>query len=91
MFIQDCGLKHHEERLLQTVKKPFSIEISPDLLQTAYDLGLNAQKVCENALIEIINRLTDSLAGGARFELATTGLGGLRPIRTRLPAHKYDV
>lgn len=65
----------------------------------AHNLGLNVSKITENALVEMINRLSKSngqtnfenglsnvMAGGARFELATTGLGGLRPVRTRLPA-----
>ena len=29
------------------------------------------------------------VAGGVGFEPTTTGLGGLRPILTRLPAHAF--
>ncbi len=34
-----------------------SIEISPELANMAYEMGLNIQKTCENALKEAIRRL----------------------------------
>ena len=32
-----------------------------------------------------------NMAGGVGFEPTTTGLGGLRPILTRLPAHTFSM
>ena len=34
-----------------------TIEISPELANMAYEMGLNIQKTCENALKEAIRRL----------------------------------
>lgn len=34
-----------------------AIELSPELVNMAYEMGLNVSKTCENALKEAINRL----------------------------------
>jgi hypothetical protein len=52
-------LLYHEE-LPTDRKKATTIRLDKNLLQTAHDLGLNVSKVCENALIDMINRLIGS-------------------------------
>jgi post-segregation antitoxin (ccd killing protein) len=37
-----------------------AIEISPELVNMAYEMGLNVSKTCENALKEAIRRLKGS-------------------------------
>ncbi len=34
-----------------------AVELSPELVNMAYDMGLNVTKACENALKEAIRRL----------------------------------
>jgi exonuclease VII small subunit len=34
-----------------------AIELNPELVNVAYEMGLNVQKTCENALKEAIRRL----------------------------------
>ncbi len=34
-----------------------TIELNPEVASLAYEMGLNASKICENALIQAINRL----------------------------------
>ena len=58
-------LLYHEE-LPTDRKKATTIRLDKNLLQTAHDLGLNINRVCENALIEMINRLLKTNAS-ARF------------------------
>ena len=42
------------------MKKRVSIYIDAELIKTAHELGLNVSKVCENALKEAIERLTQT-------------------------------
>ena len=37
-----------------------TIELSPELINVAYEMGLNVSKTCENALKEAIKRLQGS-------------------------------
>jgi len=42
------------------MKKITTMRLDEDLVKKAHDLGLNVTKVCENALIDIINRIEGS-------------------------------
>ena len=42
---------------MQTGKNHSSVKIDKDVLKKAYAVGLNVNRVCENALAEMINRL----------------------------------
>ena len=70
-----------------------SIELNPELANLAYEMGLNASKICENALKSAISRLqglnvNKCLVDGTGFEPATSTMPTWRSCQTDLPAQK---
>jgi hypothetical protein len=68
-----------------------TIELSPELTNQATEIGLNVQKVCENALKLAIRRLQGlsvdkSMVDGAGFEPATSTMPTWRSCQADLPA-----
>ncbi len=73
-----------------------TIELDPQLANLAYEMGLNASKICENALKQAIYRLqglnmSSGLVDGAGFEPATSTMPTWRSYQTDLPAHFADL
>jgi hypothetical protein len=73
-----------------------TIELSPELTNLATDIGLNVQKICENALKLAIGRLQGLNQNGkmvdeAGFEPATSTMPTWRSYQTDLPAHFADL
>jgi hypothetical protein len=70
-----------------------TIELNPELANLAYEMGLNASKVCESALKQAINRLQGlnvqnyGLVDGPGFEPGTSTMPTWRSYQTDLPAH----
>ncbi len=67
------------------------IELNPELANLAYEMGLNASKICENALKQAIGRLQGlnqniRLVDGAGFEPATSTMPTWRSYQADLPA-----
>ena len=75
---------------MQAAKKLSSIEVDPNLLQTAYNLGLNPQKVCENALNEMIKHLARGVGFEPTRPFRTTDLAGLPPTRLGQPRPVFN-
>ena len=68
-----------------------TIELNPELANLAYEMGLNASKICENALKLAINRLqgvkmNNCLVDGPGFEPGTSTMPTWRSCQTDLPA-----
>ena len=68
-----------------------TIELNPELANLAYAMGLNASKICENAVKTAISRLqgvnTDNcLVDEAGFEPATSTMPTWRSCQTDLLA-----
>jgi hypothetical protein len=68
-----------------------TIELSSELTNSASEIGLNVQKICENALKLAIGRLQGlnqnvSMVDGAGFEPATSTMPTWRSYQTDLPA-----
>ena len=68
-----------------------TIELNPELANLAYEMGLNAPKICENALKSAINRLqgvniNNCLVDEAGFEPATSTMPTWRSCQTDLLA-----
>ena len=69
-----------------------TIELNPELANLAYEMGLNASKICENALKLAISRLQGSnglklLVDEAGFEPATSTMPTWRSYQADLLAH----
>ena len=58
-------------------KQKVYITLSPELVHKAREIGLNISKVCENALIDMINRLESPIADekGGRGTVGSRGAG----------------
>ena len=68
-----------------------TIELNPELANLAYEMGLNASKICENALKSAISRLqgvnlNKCLVDEAGFEPATSTMPTWRSCQTDLLA-----
>lgn len=68
-----------------------TIELNPELANLAYEMGLNASKICENALKLAISRLqginmNNRLVDEAGFEPATSTMPTWRSCQTDLLA-----
>ena len=69
-----------------------TIELNPELANLAYEMGLNASKICENALKQAIRRLQGlnvenfRMVDEAGFEPATSTMPTWRSYQTDLPA-----
>ena len=68
-----------------------TIDLNPELANLAYEMGLNAPKICENALKSAISRLQGSngnkcLVDEAGFEPATSTMPTWRSCQTDLLA-----
>jgi hypothetical protein len=68
-----------------------TIELNPELANLAYEMGLNASKICENALKLAISRLqgintNNRLVDGPGFEPGTSTMPTWRSCQTDLPA-----
>ena len=68
-----------------------TIDLNPELANLAYEMGLNAQKICENALKLAISRLqgvnmNKCLVDEAGFEPATSTMPTWRSCQTDLLA-----
>ena len=70
---------------MQTAKNQSLVRINKEILQKAIDVGLNPSKVCENALIEMINRLARGEGFEPSLPFLTTDLAGLPPTRLGQP------
>ena len=73
-----------------------AIELNPELANLAYEMGLNASKICENALKQAIGRLQGlnqniRMVDEAGFEPATSTMPTWRSYQTDLPAHSADL
>jgi hypothetical protein len=71
-----------------------TIELNPDLANLAYEMGLNASKICENALKQAINRLqglnvSKTMVDGTGFEPATSTMPTWRSYQADLPAQPF--
>ena len=69
-----------------------AIELNPELANLAYEMGLNASKICENALKLAIRRLQGLnqnvlLVDEAGFEPATSTMPTWRSYQADLLAH----
>ena len=69
-----------------------TIELNPELTNLAAEIGLNVQKICENALKQAIGRLQGLNQNGrmveeAGFDPATSTMPTWRSYQTDLPAH----
>jgi hypothetical protein len=69
-----------------------TIELKPELANLAYEMGLNASKICENALKLAISRLqgvnmNNKMVDGPGFEPGTSTMPTWRSYQTDLPAH----
>jgi hypothetical protein len=69
-----------------------TIELSSQLTNLATEIGLNVQKICENALKLAIRRLQgvsveNLMVDGAGFEPATSTMPTWRSCQADLPAH----
>ncbi len=65
-----------------------TVELNPQLTNLATDIGLNVQKICENALKLAIYRLQGkTMVDGAGFEPATSTMPTWRSYQADLPAH----
>ncbi len=49
-----------------------AIELNPELVNMAYEMGLNIQKTCENSLKEAIRRLQGFIPENTSFRNAVT-------------------
>lgn len=70
------------------------IELSSELANLAYEMGLNASKICENALKMAINRLqglnmNTIMVDGPGFEPGTSTMPTWRSYQADLPAQLY--
>ena len=65
-----------------------TIELNPELANLAYEVGLNASKVCENALKLAISRLQgmNGVVDRSGFEPETSTMPTWRSYQTDLPA-----
>ena len=73
-----------------------TIELNPELTNLASEIGLNVQKICENALKLAIGRLQGlnqniRLVDGAGFEPATSTMPTWRSYQADLPAHRVEL
>ena len=73
-----------------------TIELSPELMNLAFEMGLNPSKICENALKLAISRLQglsveNFKVDGAGFEPATSTMPTWRSYQADLPAHIFLV
>ena len=71
-----------------------TIELNPDLANLAYEMGLNASKICENALKQAIGRLQGlnqnvTMVDGTGFEPATSTMPTWRSYQADLPAQPF--
>ena len=80
-------------------KQKVTINLDPEVVRKARELGLNISKIAENALKEYIKRLEDSdlqtsgfskrnciVVDGAGFEPATSAMPTPRSFQADLPA-----
>ena len=72
-----------------------TIELNPELTNLAAEIGLNVQKICENALKLAINRLQGlnqniRMVDGAGFEPATSTMPTWRSYQADLPARELS-
>ncbi len=68
------------------------IELSPELTNLAEEIGLNVQKICENALkLAIVRLQCKTVVDGAGFEPATSTMPTWRSYQADLPARSENL
>ena len=73
-----------------------TVELNSELANLATEIGLNVQKICENALKQAIGRLqglsqNGRLVDGAGFEPATSTMPTWRSYQADLPAQSDEL
>jgi hypothetical protein len=87
----DNGHVHNVEVSKTITQVSTTIELNPELASLAYETGLNASKICENALKLAISRLqglnmNGGLVDGPGFEPGTSTMPTWRSYQADLPA-----